>query len=878
MMALLFLCSLSVAHANALRLVSNAPALSTTAGVERAIAGRRFPTQVRPLVGALAHTHAKRRGAHARRFGSLVVNVPLGADVAAAAGQVIEAGGGTVQLAAGTYNLTSTIPLGNNLTINGQGSSTIILSPQTPHGFAMMANVAEGIGNIVISNLVLDGNIPPGAFGSSLYNGAGIYIVALDTAVQPVTISNVEVRNTAIGLLLDGVNDIDVSNDYIHDNNPGFFSHNAYFVACTGVNISHSRFIHAHTGDGLHFDFGSSVYTISKSEFSGNNGIGILDQGGSEETVVDTIANGNQNDGFQMSSSGSQYLRDIASNDWGFGYNNGGGSGIASALAAFNDGSGFGQFFAYSFGNLLESTTPNQYLAILAQGATGADDTADWSTAYGGYSTVGEVDFNANHLTNPGLLVFDVGAVGAGNYSATIRYSNGTSSTLPLALNVNGVHIGNVMFPPTGSWSTWSTANVTLPLNDGNNVIRIRPYAMGAPELDYLQVNTAVPAVPAAPATLTVNPSSPYAVKLTWTAVPGAQSYTIYRSGIPVALATGVLATHYTDTTILEGDSTYNYAVAAVNQGGQGPGTTSSNVTTPLDGPVGLQVSAASTGYTLTWGAANGATSYDIRRSTNVNGPYRAIANTTGTSYTDTTALPNEIYYYSADSRNATMRSLDTYELGVNLPSTGQLSQDIGTTGLTGFTDYNASTGVFGLSGSGNGLWSTADSFHFDYLPVSGDTTMTARVTYVNPLAAATQAGIDIRASLAPGAANALVAITGSLGAASIVRTSTGGTSFVNGLVPNIAPPYYIQMTRSGNAFTSAISPDGMTWTNIGTATIPMPATVYVGLAGSSTVVGKATLGMFDSLTTQSSLTQQATPAALRHRFGLLPGARATVR
>jgi hypothetical protein len=878
MTALLFICSLSLADANALRFVSSAPALSTSVGVERAIAGRRFPTQVRPLVGALAHTHAKRRGAHARRFGSLVVNVPLGADVAAAAGQVIEAGGGTVQLAAGTYNLTSTIPLGNNLTINGQGSSTIILSPQTPHGFAMMANVAEGIGNIVISNLVLDGNIPPGAFGSSLYNGAGIYIVALDTAVQPVTISNVEVRNTAIGLLLDGVNDIDVSNDYIHDNNPGFFSHNAYFIACTGVSISHSRFIHAHTGDGLHFDFGSSVYTISKSEFSGNNGIGILDQGGSEETVVDTIANGNQNDGFQMSSSGSQYLRDIASNDWGFGYNNGGGSGIASALAAFNDGSGFGQFFAYSFGNLLESTTPNQYLAILAQGATGADDTADWSTAYGGYSTVGEVDFNANHLTNPGLLVFDVGAVGAGNYAATIRYSNGMSSTLPLALNVNGVHIGNVMFPPTGSWSTWSTANVTLPLNDGNNVIRIRPYATGAPELDYLQVNTAVPAAPAAPATLTVNPSSPYAVKLTWSAVPGAQSYTIYRSGVPVALATGVLATHYTDTTILEGDSTYNYAVAAVNQGGQGPGTTSSNVTTPLDGPVGLQVSAASSGYTLTWGAANGATSYDIRRSTNVNGPYRVIANTTGTSYTDTTALPNEIYYYSADSRNATMRSLDTYELGVNLPSTGQLSQDIGTTGLTGFTDYNASTGVFGLSGSGNGLWSTADSFHFDYLPVSGDTTMTARVTYVNPLAAATQAGIDIRASLAPGAANALVAITGSLGAASIVRTSTGGTSFVNGLVPNIAPPYYIQMARSGNVFTSAISPDGTTWTNIGTATIPMPATVYVGLAGSSTVVGKATLGMFDSLTTQNSLTQQATPAALRHRFGVLPGARATVR
>jgi len=62
----------------------------------------------------------------------------------------------------GIYHLTSTIPLLSNITIQGKGAGaqTIVQSPPTPHGFAMVANVEEGISNIVVQNLVLDGNIP----------------------------------------------------------------------------------------------------------------------------------------------------------------------------------------------------------------------------------------------------------------------------------------------------------------------------------------------------------------------------------------------------------------------------------------------------------------------------------------------------------------------------------------------------------------------------------------------------------------------------------------------------------------------------------------------------------------------------------------------
>ena len=847
---------------------------STSEQMLRAMAGRYYPFQVRPLVGRAAHQYVRgaARGAisHAAAKSGLVINVPLGGDVAAAAGAVDEAGGGVVQLAAGTYHLTSSIPLLSNITIQGQGSSTIIQSPQTPHGFPMIANVSEGISNITIQNLVLDGNIPTGSFGTGVYNGAGIYIVALNNAINFVNINNVEVEHTSIGLLLDGVNNISVNGSYVHNNNPGFFSHNAYFVGCSGVTVSHSRFDNAWLGDGLHFDFGSSVYTISKSEFNGNNGEGILDQGGSNEQVTDTTANGNRNDGFNMSSNSSGYQRLEANNNWGFGYNNGGGSGGAFSLVAFGDAGGFGQFFGYGFGALLNSTTANQYLAILAQGALGPADTADFSTAYSGYSTIGEVDFNARHIGNGGVLTFNVGAVGKNNYSASVRYSNGTTSTLAMSLLINGASIGRISFPPTGAWTTWSTASVTLPLNDGNNTVSVQPVAPAAPELDYLRVSAPVPAAPAAPAGLTATPRGPYANYLSWNRVPGAQSYTVYRAGVPVALATNITATNFTDSTLLSPATTNTYVVAANNQGGGSPGT-SVKVTSPLDGPLGLQVAVANPppGYILTWTDVSGATSYVIKRSTDTGGPYTTIGTVAGTAtgYVDTTAVSGTVYYYAVASANASSQSANSYELSVAAPTSGQLSQDIGATGLNGITDYNPTNKSFALFGSGAGAWSTADAFHYEYLPVTGNVTMTARVVSVQALALATQVGIDIRSSLSPGAPNVLVGISGGLGAIVLTRPTNGSATQVTGRVPGITAPYYVQLARNGQVFTSAISKDGITWTNISSVTLAgMPAGTFIGLAVSSTVLGKEALGQFDTVTTTGTIlpTTQASPLSGR--------------
>lgn len=357
-----------------------------------------------------------------------------------------------------------------------------------------------------------------------------------------------------------------------------------------------------------------------------------------------------------------------------------------------------------------------------------------------GYSSIGAVDFNVNHLSN-GLLTFPaVGAVGGGTYSTTWAYSNGTTSPLSMPLTINGVSAGTINFPPTGGWSTWSTVNVTMNLKDGGNVVSVSPLPAGAPLLDYFQVNTTVPAVPAAPTGVAVVASNPYSTQLSWNAVPGAATYNIVRSGVLIAV--GVTGTNYTDNDILLGSSTYSYSVYAVNQGGGGPASASVGITTPIDAPAGLQLSAASGYNTLNWLTANGAVTYNVLRSYVSGGPYTTIASTTQSTYVDSTATPEVMAYYVVQAVNASgMASADSYELGVLTPvppgtflltltsPTLTLQLNTGGTIAIGVNDGSGFSGSVNFSATG-----FPDGVNNTFLS-SSSTTGTTLVMFVAPTA-----------------------------------------------------------------------------------------------------------------------------------------------
>jgi hypothetical protein len=66
----------------------------------------------------------------------------------------------------------------------------------------------------------------------------------------------------------------------------------------------------------------------------------------------------------------------------------------------------------------------------------------------------------------------------AGTYPVTVRYANdrasdGQITTRTLSVRVNGSIAGRFTLPPTGSWDTWATATLSVPLAAGTNSVSI---------------------------------------------------------------------------------------------------------------------------------------------------------------------------------------------------------------------------------------------------------------------------------------------------------------------------------------------------------------------------------------------------------------------
>jgi len=136
----------------------------------------------------------------------------------------------------------------------------------------------------------------------------------------------------------------------------------------------------------------------------------------------------------------------------------------------------------------------------------------------------------------------------------------------------------------------------------------------------------------------------------------------------------------------------------------------------------------------------------------------------------------------------------------------------------------------FTITAAGADVWGTSDQFHFVYLPVAGDVDVRARVLSITAANAWSKAGVMIRASLDPSSAHAFMLSSAGKGVAFQRRTVAGGIS-TNTAGPLAAPPQWVRLLRVGSLVTAYSSPDGSSWTAIGSATIALSSTAYVGVA-----------------------------------------------
>jgi regulation of enolase protein 1 (concanavalin A-like superfamily) len=195
-------------------------------------------------------------------------------------------------------------------------------------------------------------------------------------------------------------------------------------------------------------------------------------------------------------------------------------------------------------------------------------------------------------------------------------------------------------------------------------------------------------------------------------------------------------------------------------------------------------------------------------------------------------------------------------QLGTSMPS-GWAHQDVGVVGVAGDSTFNGTT--YSVTGGGADVWGTADAFQYVYRSLTGDGSITARVTAVQNVNAWTKAGVMIRETLDPGSANAFLLVSASKGLSFQRRASAGGTT-VNTAGPLSGAPYWIRLDRIGNSITAYQSPDGVVWTLLGTDTVAMQTTVLIGLAVSSHTTTAAATGAFENVSVTVGTPVSPTP------------------
>ena len=167
---------------------------------------------------------------------------------------------------------------------------------------------------------------------------------------------------------------------------------------------------------------------------------------------------------------------------------------------------------------------------------------------------------------------------------------------------------------------------------------------------------------PSDPSTFTAAAQSSSAIKLDWSPVSGATSYSLERKTGAAAYAViqaSLTATTFTDSG-LAASTKYDYRVKAVNANGGSAGKEASATTqappagSPPSNPATFTATAASsTQINLTWTASAGATSYSLERKTG-SAAYATIqASVTGTGFQDSGLTPSTAYTYRVKAANA---------------------------------------------------------------------------------------------------------------------------------------------------------------------------------------------------------------------------------
>ena len=129
-------------------------------------------------------------------------------------------------------------------------------------------------------------------------------------------------------------------------------------------------------------------------------------------------------------------------------------------------------------------------VTLEAESATLTGGTAV-ASSNGGYTGTGYADFAGIDSA----AEWKVSRATGGGVTLGFRYANGGTTNRPMTIYINGVSVGSVPCVPTGAWTTWATASITVTLSSGSNVVKaVAATSAGGANVDSLTVTRSTPA------------------------------------------------------------------------------------------------------------------------------------------------------------------------------------------------------------------------------------------------------------------------------------------------------------------------------------------------------------------------------------------------
>lgn len=274
------------------------------------------------------------------------------------------------------------------------------------------------------------------------------------------------------------------------------------------------------------------------------------------------------------------------------------------------------------------------------------------------------------------------------------------------------------------------------------------------------------PAVPSNPAASATADS----VTVSWGRVTGATSYDLQFNGTVY----NTTATSRTMSGLTAGTS-YNYAVRAKNGGGTSAYSAAKSVTTIPGQPANVSARASSDSVTVSWNAAKGAASYDLK----FNG---TVYNTTATSKTVTGLREGTNYSYAVCAKNGSGSGAYTASRSVRTP----LRPPAVPSGVKAAVSYNSATVSWNASAGASGYDLVFNGKSYDVAGTSKTVSgLAANTNYSYSVRAKNQDGASaysasqtVRTLIAPPAAPGNVTATAG---SDTVTVSWGGVSGATG-------------------------------------------------------------------------------------------------